>query len=148
MPVAGRASSRDRRAWFALESSKPSGMLFLPQHSCIPDARRFRCRAEKLSLLSEYDLAEISAITKFGFRIPKGLSIAGFDSIDLGQCTQPPLTTVGLRAGLGRMAFGTGVKQDVGEECHGLLSDSPHSVSPRIRTGASLSLLVHLIEHE
>jgi LacI family transcriptional regulator len=61
------------------------------------------------AVLSSNDLTAIGAlhaIARWGLRVPKDISIVGFDDIELCQYTQPALTTIRLsREEIGRKAF-------------------------------------------
>jgi DNA-binding LacI/PurR family transcriptional regulator len=71
--------------------------------------RLLQLKKRPTAVLTSNDLTAfgaLRAIHHVKLRVPEDISIVGFDDIDLGQFTQPPLTTVRLpRVELGRMAF-------------------------------------------
>jgi DNA-binding LacI/PurR family transcriptional regulator len=44
-------------------------------------------------------IGALRAAAELGLAVPQGVSVVGFDTIDLGAYTYPPLTTVGHRIG-------------------------------------------------
>ena len=71
--------------------------------------RLLQLKNRPTAVLTSNDLTAfgaLRAIHQARLRVPEDISIVGFDDIDLGQFTQPPLTTVRLpRNELGRAAF-------------------------------------------
>ncbi len=72
--------------------------------------RLLQLKKRPTAVLTSNDLTAFGALRAIyhaHLHVPKDISIVGFDDIDLGQFSQPPLTTVRLPRGeLGHMAFG------------------------------------------
>ena len=71
-------------------------------------ARQLLARGDVTAIVAGNDLMAIGALraaAELGLAVPQAVSIVGFDSIDLGAYTYPPLTTVGHRiAAIGEAA--------------------------------------------
>ena len=71
--------------------------------------RLLQLKERPTAVLTSNDLTAfgaLRAINHVHMRVPEDCSIVGFDDIELGEFTQPPLTTIRLaRAELGRVAF-------------------------------------------
>jgi len=64
--------------------------------------RRLLARGDATAIFAGNDLMAIGALraaAELGLLVPQAVSIIGFDGIDLGAYTYPPLTTVGHRIG-------------------------------------------------
>jgi LacI family transcriptional regulator len=71
-------------------------------------ARRLLAGGDATAIFAGNDLMAIGALraaAELGLAVPQAVSVIGFDSIDLGAYTYPPLTTVGHRiASIGEAA--------------------------------------------
>ncbi|TFW30858.1 LacI family DNA-binding transcriptional regulator [Massilia horti] len=80
--------SYDSSAPTALEGERMSSSIMLGEQ--VPDA--IVCYNDMMAL------GFIKEVQSLGFRVPEDISVAGFDNIQYGRYTSPPLTTVDLRS--------------------------------------------------
>jgi LacI family transcriptional regulator len=111
-------SARTRRSAFLqclneYELGEGSGLIAVGNHKIDGgEAAMYDLLQQKkrpTAVLTSNDLTALGAlraIHRAELRVPEDISVVGFDDIEIGQFTQPPLTTVRLpRVELGRMAF-------------------------------------------